>query len=109
MTTPPIPDYESAHAVEGAAAAAVMRGVLGTDHVRFTACSLTLPVGDRCSDPQPVLRSFTRLSQAADENGESKILVGFHFRTASEQGVERGTAIGDFAVDSQMQRAQPHR
>lgn len=109
VTTPPIPDYESAHAVEGATAAAVMRGVLGTDHVRFSACSLTLPVGDRCSDPKPVLRSFTRLSQAADENGESRILVGFHFRTASEQGIERGTAIGDFTVDSQMQRAQPHR
>lgn len=109
VTTPPIPDYESAHAVEGAAAVAVMRGVLGTDHVRFTACSLTLPAGQRCSDPQPVLRSYARLSQASAENAESRVLVGFHFRTAAQRGIQLGTAIGSVAVRSEMQRVPANR
>ena len=34
-TTPPIPDHDSAHAVQGAAAATVMARIFGTDRVRF--------------------------------------------------------------------------
>ena len=34
-TTPPIPDHDSAHAVQGGAAAAVLARVLGTDRVAF--------------------------------------------------------------------------
>ena len=34
--TPPIPDHDSGHSVEGGVAAEVMRRVLGTDRVRFT-------------------------------------------------------------------------
>ena len=51
VTTPPIPDYDSAHSVEGGAAAAVLARVLG-NRVSFTACSLTLPAGG-CDSPKP--------------------------------------------------------
>lgn len=98
VTTPPIPDYESAHAVEGAAAVAAMRGVLRTNKVAFSTCSLTLPAGSTCADAAPVLRHFTRLSQAAAENGESRILIGFHFRTAVEKGLDVGRDVGRTAV-----------
>lgn len=98
VTTPPIPDYESAHAVEGAAAVAAMRGVLRTNKVAFSTCSLTLPAGSTCADAAPVLRHFTRLSQAAAENGESRILIGFHFRTAVEKGLDLGRSVGKAAV-----------
>ncbi len=98
VTTPAIPDYESAHAVEGAAAVAVMQGVLGTDRVTFSACSRTVPAGSTCADAAPVRHTFTRLSQAARENGESRILVGFHFRTAVEKGLDLGGAVGGLAV-----------
>jgi hypothetical protein len=102
VATPAIPDYESAHAVEGAAAAAVLRRVLGTDRVSFSACSYSLPAGSTCADLHPVLRTFVRLSQAAEENGDSRVLVGFHFRTAVRTGLAVGTAIGDLAVDRVM-------
>ena len=98
VPTPPIPDYESAHAVEGGAAAQVLRGFFGTDEIRFTTCSLSLPSGSRCGDASPVLRSFLSFSQAAAENGLSRILVGFHFRKAVEEGIVRGYRIGDQAV-----------
>ena len=97
--TPPIPDHDSAHSVEGGAAAQVFQRFFGTDLISFETCSLTLPAGGTCSDASPVLRSFSSFTQAADENALSRILVGFHFRNAVEQGVEHGRLIGDRAVD----------
>jgi hypothetical protein len=100
VTTPPVPDHDSAHSVEGGAAAQVLQRFFGTDLISFETCSLTLPAGSTCNDGSSVTRSFTSFSQAAEENGLSRILVGFHFRNAVEQGIEHGRSIGDRAVDS---------
>jgi hypothetical protein len=99
VQTPPIPDYDSAHSVEGGAAARVLKRFFGTDHIRFETCSLTMPPGSTCTDPTPVLRRYTSFSQAAAENGLSRILVGFHFRKAVDEGIEHGRKIGNRAVD----------
>jgi len=99
VTTPPIPDYDSAHAVEGSAAAAVFTRFFGNDKVRFSVCSLTLPdTQNRCGGSAPVVRHFSGFAQAAAENGESRILVGFHFRKAVSDGLGRGTKIGNRAA-----------
>jgi hypothetical protein len=97
--TPPIPDHDSAHSVEGGAAAEVLRRFFGSDHVAFRTCSLTLPSGATCTDRVPVTRGYKGFSEAANENGFSRILVGFHFRKAVEDGIEHGRRIGDRAVD----------
>ena len=55
--------------------------------------------GETCTDATPVLRSYTRFSQARDENALSRILVGFHFRKAVEDGTAHGRRIGDLAAD----------
>ncbi len=102
VTTPPIPDYDSAHAVEGGAAAAVFRRIFGTDRIAFSACSRLLPAGDSCDDPSPVLRHFRSFSQAAHENALSRIYIGFHFRDAVETGVRHGRKIGNAAVSHFM-------
>ncbi len=102
VTTPPIPDHDSGHSVEGAAAAEVMRRVIGTDRVRFTACSNTMLAGSNCGEPSEVRRRFRSFSQAEAENGESRILVGFHFRHAVDDGLAHGRRIGDRAVDRFM-------
>ena len=99
VPTPPIPDYDSAHSVEGGAAAKVLKRFFGTDHISFRTCSLTLPPGSTCTDPTPVLRRYTSFSHAAAENGLSRILNGFHFRKAVEEGIEHGRKIGGRAVD----------
>jgi hypothetical protein len=97
--TPPIPDYDSAHAVEGGAAAEVLQRVFETDQVSFSTCSLTLLLAEeRCDGANEVLRSFSSFSQAADENGVSRILVGFHFRKAVEEGITHGRKIGKRTV-----------
>ena len=101
--TPPIPDYDSGHSVEGGTAAQVLKRFFGTDRATFKVCSMTLPDGERCGQPSEVLRRYTSFTQAADENGLSRILVGFHFRTAVEQGITHGRKIGDRAVDRFLQ------
>jgi hypothetical protein len=45
------------------------------------------------------MRRYASFSQAAKENGVSRILVGFHFRKAVDEGIERGRRIGDRAVE----------
>ena len=95
--TPQITDHDSGHSTEGGAAAAVLARFFGTDHIAFTACSMTLDPGSTCVDPSPVLRTFNSFSQAANENGESRILVGFHFRRAVEEGIKHGGKIGNRA------------
>jgi hypothetical protein len=99
VPTPPIPDYDSAHSVEGGAASQVLKRFFGTDHIGFTTCSLTLPDGSTCDDAAPVLRSYTSFSQAREENGRSRILVGFHFRKAVDEGIDHGRKIGNRAVN----------
>ncbi|MEA2133337.1 MAG: hypothetical protein QOC68_1246 [Solirubrobacteraceae bacterium] len=102
--TPAIPDYDSGHAVEGGTAAKVLERFFGTDRVRFSACSTTLPeVASRCGDTETqVLRRYRSFSQAERENGRSRILIGFHFREAVEVGIVHGRHIADRAVNRFM-------
>jgi len=102
VVTPPIPDYDSAHSVQGGAASTVLQRFFGTDRIAFETCSLTLAAGKTCTDASPVLRRYTSFSQAAAENGLSRILVGFHFRKAVEEGIEHGRKVGNRAVDRFM-------
>jgi len=97
--TYPMPDHDSAHSVEGGAAAEVLKRFFGTDRIRFSNCSRTLPAGQQCTDATPTLRSFRSFTQAANENGLSRILVGIHFRRAVEEGIGHGRKIGRWAVE----------
>ena len=56
------------------------------------------PAGSWCDDPKPVLRTYTSFTQAADENAYSRVLIGFHFRNATRQGMAYGLAIGEQAA-----------
>jgi len=100
LTTPPIPDHDSAHAVEGGAAASVFENFFGTDTMTFEVCSGTVPAGGQCADRAPVSRSFDSFRHAARENAISRVFVGFHFRHAARAGLRHGHRIGDWTVDS---------
>ena len=45
-----------------------------------------------------VVRSYRSFSQAAQENADSRIYVGFHFRKATRDGNLHGYRIGSWAV-----------
>ena len=97
--TPPDQDYASGHSIEGGAGAEVLKQFFGNDRISFQDCGVTLPAGSTCSDPAPVLRSYTSFSQAATENAYSRILIGFHFRKSVEEGTEYGRKIGKRAAN----------
>jgi len=101
--TPPVPDYESAHAVQGAAAAEVMKQVFAQHRAPFNACSLSLPSGNRCNDASPVWRTFRSFDEAAAENGASRVYIGFHFRDAVDKGLKRGRQIGQWTTEHVLQ------
>ena len=90
LNTPAIPDYTSTHSVLGGAASEVLRRFFRDDDVPFTTTSGVPFAG--------LTRSFTSFSQAASENGESRIYVGIHFRSAVEEGIRQGKHIGRFVI-----------
>jgi hypothetical protein len=87
--TPPIPDYPSAHAVAGGNAAAVIEAVVGSRARGFSTTSGSLP--------GPV-RSFASVAQAARENADSRVFVGYHFRHATDVGLEQGRRVGRYVA-----------
>jgi hypothetical protein len=93
LPTAPIPDHDSGHSVAGGACAEVLERFFG-ERFHFQTCSGTLPAGGRCGDPAPVYRSYNSFSEAALENGLSRIYVGYHFRRAVTEGIEHGRSIG---------------
>jgi hypothetical protein len=90
LNTPAHPDYVSTHAVQGGAAAAVLRQVFGTNQVAFTATSGAPFAG--------LTRTFSHLSAAAQENADSRVYAGVHFRSATTNGLTLGRQVGRFTV-----------
>jgi PAP2 superfamily protein len=99
MNTPPLPDYPSTHSVLGGAAAVVMSRFLGTDQVSFTMTSGPPFAG--------ITRSFTSFSQAQEENGDSRVYSGIHFRNSTVAGILQGEQIGRQAFAQYLQPYRP--
>lgn len=92
--TPPVHDYPSTHSALGNAAAAVLAKLFG-DNTSFTMASFTaVPAGNT--------RSFTSFSQAANENADSRVMAGIHFRFSCVAGQELGNKIGNWIADSYL-------
>src|SRR5437879_1891608 len=87
IVTPPFPDYTSGHSTFSAAAAAVLPLFYDTEDLPFMTGSDFLP---------GVYRSFPTCFDAAEEAAVSRIYGGIHFRTASEDGLQAGTSIGQW-------------
>jgi hypothetical protein len=93
--TPPVQDYPSTHSALGNAGATVLTKVFGPN-VHFTMTSLTaVPAGST--------RSFKNFLQAADENADSRVKAGIHFRFACEAGQLLGNKIGEYVVANYLQ------
>jgi hypothetical protein len=86
--TPPFPAYVSGHATIGAAAAKVIADFYGRDDIHFTLHSDEMPAG--------ITRSYDSLSQAAAENGMSRIYLGIHWSFDNINGQAVGRDIADF-------------
>ncbi len=94
LPTPPVPDHPSTHTVLGAAAATVLARVAGADETPFAMTSGAPYAGIR--------RSFTSFSEAAAENGDSRVYAGIHFRSAVTAGYTQGVRIGGYVVENAL-------
>ncbi len=94
LVTPASPDYPSTHSILGAAAAEVLARFFGTDTIGFTTTS---------GAPFPgITRSYTSFSQAAQENADSRVYAGIHYRTACSDGVKQGRKVGRHAFQHSL-------
>jgi hypothetical protein len=94
--TPPVQDYPSTHSALGRAAAEVLTAILGED-VGFTVASTT-------AGPAGAPRSFTSFRQAANENADSRVRAGLHFRFSCDAGQQLGARIAEVALGEKLSR-----
>lgn len=99
LETPNHPEYPSGHSATGAAGAAVLAAWFG-DGNSFAVTSETL-VGAAFT------RSFTRFSDAAQENADSRIYGGIHYRFSNEAGLALGEKVADYVLANKLKAFPP--
>jgi hypothetical protein len=100
--TPPFPAYPSGHAGFGGAIFETIRRFYGTDHIGFTFVSdeFNGVTKDHDGNVRPYMpRSFSTLSQAEEENGQSRIYLGIHWRFDKTAGIRQGERIADYVFN----------
>jgi len=100
--TPPFPTYPSGHATIGGSLFQILRRFYGTDHIGFTFVSdeFNGVTRDNMGNVRPYMpRSFSSFSQAAEENGQSRIYLGIHWTFDKTQGIAMGRRVADYVYD----------
>jgi membrane-associated phospholipid phosphatase len=96
--TPPFPAYPSGHAGLGGALFEMLRRLYG-DSIPFTFMSDEFNgiTRDHLGQVRPLLpRSFHSLSEAEQENGQSRIYQGVHWRFDMTEGAAIGHRVADY-------------
>jgi hypothetical protein len=88
ITTPPFPEYPSAHSCASGAAARILSQTFGEES-SFEVVSNVMP---------GATRKFTSFSAALAEVVNARIYGGIHFRTACVDGTALGFAVGDYVL-----------
>ncbi|WP_328474742.1 phosphatase PAP2 family protein [Actinoplanes sp. NBC_00393] len=91
--SPPFPAYISGHATFSAAHARMMANYFGTDEKNFQ-------LGTDDPFAAGVKRSYSRFSEAGEENGLSRIYLGVHFRWDADEARPVASRLADHIYDT---------
>jgi hypothetical protein len=109
--TPPFPAYPSGHATFGAALFQTLRNFYGTDRIRFTFVSdeFNGVTKDNQGNVRPLIpRSFRNLSEAEEENGQSRIYLGIHWSFDKTEGITQGRRIANYVFQNAFRPVGHH-
>lgn len=95
MITPPWPEYPSAHAAVGAGGAEILTHVYGTPNVSFEMESIS-------ALPDYPTRAYSNLDSAAADCAKSRIMNGYHFRFATDAGMQQGRNIAKYIISNYL-------
>jgi hypothetical protein len=101
--TPPFPAYPSGHATFGGALFEILRCFYWTDGIAFTFVSdeFNGMTRDNQGNVRPrMARSFSSLSQAEEENGQSRIYLGIHWKFDKTAGIAQGRLVADYVLSN---------
>jgi hypothetical protein len=101
--TPPFPAYPSGHAGFGGALFQTLRRFYGTDDIPFTFVSDEFNGMTKGNDGHvrpTISRSFSSLSQAEEENGQSRIYLGIHWSFDKTEGIVQGNRVADYVFEN---------
>ena len=104
--TPPFPAYPSGHAGFGGALFETLRDFFGRDDIAFTFISdeLNGSTRDHSGNVRPLVpRTFNSLSQAEEENGQSRIYLGIHWSFDKTEGIKQGRKVADYVFHNAFQ------
>jgi hypothetical protein len=100
--TPPFPAYPSGHAGFGGAVFQTLRRFYGSDDVAFTFVSdeFNGVTTDNNGNVRPYMpRTFSSLSEAEEENGQSRIYLGIHWSFDKTEGIHQGRRVANCVMD----------
>jgi hypothetical protein len=105
--TPPFPAYTSGHATLGGALFQTLRRFYRTDEISFSFISdeFNGVTRDNTGKVRPlVLRHFQSLSQAEEENGQSRIYLGIHWSFDKTEGIKQGRQVANHVFNNSFRR-----